>query len=379
MSHQLPNTWRKLLPSAGSGLDPCAVVTETAWMGAAHLTVDLKAVVANWRALAGRASEGVETSAVIKADAYGLGAAQVGPVLQDAGVQTFFVAVAEEGAALRKTLGDAPDIFVFSGHMAGDTELLKTASLIPLLNAPDQVTRHFSKAAGTPFGVQLDTGMNRLGLEPSDWSALSSEMMMAGPRLVMSHLACSDEPDHPMNAQQLRTFHDMTDGIAHRRSLAATGGILLGPEYHFDLTRPGVGLYGGAPFSQAEPVVRLDVPVVQTRIVQPFETVGYANSWTAKIESCIATISAGYADGLIRAMGPKAQVYAGGIACSVVGRVSMDLITVDVTHLDDVPDTLTILGPEQGVDDIADAAGTIGYEVLTSLGHRYQRVYKDAT
>lgn len=363
----------------GSGLDACVAVSDTACMGAALLTVDLNAIVANWRTLARRAPDGVETSAVIKADAYGLGAAEVGIALQDAGVRTFFVAVAEEGAALRKTLGDEADIFVFSGHMAGDTELLKTANLIPLLNAPEQVARHFSDAAGSAFGVQLDTGMNRLGIEPGDWAALSSEMMIAGPRLVTSHLACADEPDHPMNAQQLRTFHDLTDGVAHRRSLAATGGILLGPEYHFDMTRPGVGLYGAAPFSDANPVVRLDAPVIQTRLVQPFETVGYGNTWTAKVESCIATVSAGYADGLIRAMGPKAKVYANDIACPVIGRVSMDLITVDVTHLDDVPDSLTILGPEQGVDDIAKAAGTIGYEVLTSLGHRYQRVYKAAS
>ena len=348
-------------------------------MGAARLTIDLNAIVANWRALAGRVTDGVETAAVIKADGYGLGTAKVGQTLQNAGVRTFFVAVAEEGAALRKVLGADPDIFVFSGHMAGDTELLRAAHLIPLLNAPEQVTRHFSDAAGAPFGVQLDTGMNRLGIEPGDWTALSSELMLAGPRLVMSHLACADEPDHPMNAQQLRVFRDLTDGIAHRRSLAATGGILMGPEYHFDMTRPGVGLYGGLPFKEAAAVVHLDVPVIQTRTVQPFETVGYANSWTAKVETTVATISAGYADGLIRAMGENARVYADGVACPLIGRVSMDLITVDVTHLDLVPETLCLLGPNQTVDELATAAGTIGYEILTSLGHRYHRVYKEAS
>lgn len=344
-------------------------------MGAGLLTIDLKAVAANWAALDALSSDKVETAAVIKADAYGLSARVVGRHLAEKGVRTFFVATAEEGVDLRPAVGDA-DIFVFSGHMDGDTELLESAGLIPLLNAPEQVTRHFSHAAGKPFGVQLDTGMNRLGLEDADWRALSSELMLAGPRLVMSHLACADEPDHPMNAQQLRAFRDMTDGVAHRRSLAATGGTLLGPEYHFDLTRPGVGLYGGLPFKEATPVVRLDVPIIQTRIVRPFETVGYGNSWEAKVESCVATIAAGYADGLIRAMGPKARVFAGDVPCDVIGRVSMDLITVDVTHLAQVPDHLTLLGPQQGVDDIADAAGTIGYEVLTSLGPRYKRRYK---
>ena len=344
-------------------------------MGAAELTIDLASVAENWRALDAQSAGDVETAAVVKADGYGLGADRVAPILAEMGVTSFFVAVAEEGVKLRRVLGDAPDIYVFSGHMAGDTTRLSEAGLIPLLNAPEQVTRHFSKAAGHPFGVQLDTGMNRLGIEHGDWTALSGELMAAGPRLVMSHLACADEPDHPMNAQQLRTFRDMTDGIAHRRSLAATGGILLGPEYHFDLTRPGIGLYGGHPFETASRVVRLDVPVIQTRIVRPFETVGYGNAWTAKVESCVATISAGYADGLIRAMGQGAQVWAGSTPCPVVGRVSMDLITVDVTHLGDVPERLTILGPDQSVDDLAEAAGTIGYEILTSLGGRYQRRY----
>lgn len=343
-------------------------------MAAGHLTIDLDAIAANWAALDAASNAHVETAAVIKADAYGLSARKVGPRLVEAGVQTFFVATVGEGHALRPVVGDA-DIFVFSGHMDGDSGVIESSGLIPLLNSPEQVTRHFSKLPGKPFGVQLDTGMNRLGMEAGDWHALSGELMVAGPRLVMSHLACADEPDHPMNAQQLRTFHEMTDGIAHRRSLAATGGTLLGPEYHFEMTRPGIGLYGGLPFTDATPVVRLDLPVIQTRIVRPFETVGYGNSWSATVESCIATVSAGYADGLIRAMGPKAQVFAGEVPCPVAGRVSMDLITVDVTHLDDVPDHLTILGPKQGVDALADAAGTIGYEILTSLGARYARTY----
>jgi alanine racemase len=275
---------------------------------------------------------------------------------------------------VRRAVGDEPDIYVFSGHMAGDADALTEARLVPLLNSPEQAERHFRRLPGHPFGVQLDTGMNRLGMEPEDWIALRSDLMEAGPRLVMSHLACADEPSHPMNHQQLRVFREMTDGVAHRRSLAATGGALLGPEYHFDLVRPGVGLYGGLPFADARPVVRLTAEVIQVRSVRPFETVGYANTWTADIERRIATIPAGYADGLIRAAGGgKMQVFAGDIPCPVVGRVSMDLITVDITHLDDEPEELEILGVHQGVDDLAEAAGTIGYEILTSLGHRYQR------
>ncbi|MXQ07720.1 alanine racemase [Alphaproteobacteria bacterium GH1-50] len=344
-------------------------------MAHAHLTIDLDAIAANWRALDETSPPHVETGAVVKADGYGLGSGRVAATLARAGATSFFVAQAGEGREVRKAVGDEADIYVFAGHLDGDADLLTASRLIPCLNSPDQVARHFSRLPGHPFAVQLDSGMNRLGLEPEDWDALKGDLIDAGPRLVMSHLACADEPDHPMNARQLTQFRDMTDGIAHRRSLGATGGIMMGPEYHFDLTRPGVGLYGGLPFAEATPVVALSAPVIQTRTVRPFETVGYANSWEAKIESRIATISAGYADGLIRAMGPKAQVYAGNTPCPVVGRVSMDLITVDVTHLDEVPERLDILSPAQGVDALADAAGTIGYEILTSLGHRYARHY----
>ena len=343
-------------------------------MGAAELFIDLDAVAANWRALNAVSGRDVETGAVVKANAYGLDVTRVARRLAHDGVSSFFVALAEEGVAVRQAVGDAADIYVFSGHLAGGADVLRDADLIPLLNSPEQVARHFSDAPGHGFGVQLDTGMNRLGMEPADWDALRSDLMDAGPRLVMSHLACADAPNHPMNHLQLRTFIEMTEGVA-RRSLSATGGILLGPEFHFDLVRPGIGLYGGLPFAGASPVVRLSVPVIQTRAVRPFETVGYGNAWEADIERQIATIAAGYADGLIRAMGPKAQVWAGDVPCPVVGRVSMDLITVDVTHLEAVPDTLEILGPHQGIDDLAEAAGTIGYEILTSLGHRYARHY----
>ena len=179
-----------------------------------------------------------------------------------------------------------------------------------------------------------------------------------------------------MNAQQLAAFKEMTDGLPIRRSFAATGGTLLGPDYHFDMTRPGVGLYGGFPFADAEPVAHIDIPVIQTREVSAGETVGYSNTWTAERPSVIATIAAGYADGLIRAMGADLHVWAGEQKCRVVGRISMDMIGVDVTDLDEAPESLSILNSHQTVDTLADAAGTIGYEILTSLGARYHRVYK---
>ncbi len=344
-------------------------------MARATLHIDLDAITANWRALDAASARSTRTAATIKADAYGLGAAQVGPVLLAAGVRDFFVAIAEEGAALRKILGPEPRIHVYSGHMAGDAAAIRGAGLIPMLNCIDQMTRHFEILPGHPFGIQLDTGMNRLGMEPAEWAAVAELALGQGPVLVMSHLACADEPDHPMNAQQLQVFRDLTDGIGVPRSLAATGGVLMGTAYHFDMTRPGIGLYGGRPFDAARPVVRLSLPVIQTRELEPGETVGYGNPFTAPEPMRIATLSAGYADGIHRVLSGQPMLYHGDSACPLVGRVSMDLLTVDVTALPEPPRALDLMCPAQGIDALADMAGTIGYEMLTALGPRYAREY----
>lgn len=344
-------------------------------MATGTLHIDLDAIGANWRALDRMTAATVQTGAVVKADGYGLGAGRVARALAQAGARRFFVAVAEEGAAVRQALGPGPQICVFSGHMAGDTDMIGDLDLTPMLNSVDQITRHLESLPGRPFGVQLDTGMNRLGMEAAEWEAVADLVLNAGPELLMSHLACADEPDHAMNAAQLAAFHAMTDGTGVPRSLSATGGILLGADYHFDLTRPGIGLYGGQPFDAATPAVRLSLPVVQTREVAPGETVGYGTTWTAEAAATVATVSGGYADGLLRSLSNAGVLWADDVPCPLVGRVSMDLITVDVTHLDRVPRTLDILGPQQTVDDLAGPAGTIGYEILTGLGRRYTRRY----
>ena len=342
-------------------------------MAQSVLTIDLDAICANWRALA--APNAGETAAVVKANAYGLGVSRVAKALADAGARTFFVAMAEEGKTVRETLGPGPEICVFGGHMDGDADLIRDANLVPMINSIDQMLRHVEALPGHPFGIQLDSGMNRLGMEAGEWSALRDIALSQNPKLVMSHLACADEPSHGMNAFQLQTFRQMTDGIDAPRSLAATGGTLLGEEYHFDMTRPGIGLYGGLPFVDAQPVVTLSIPVIQVRDVNPGESVGYGNTWVARVPSKIATISAGYADGIIRAMGPKAHVWAGETRCKIVGRISMDLIGVDVGGVKEMPDRVELLGQHQSIDTLADAAGTIGYEILTSLGDRYDRRY----
>jgi len=342
-------------------------------MSTARLTINLQALASNWRALDAKTK--VETGAVVKADGYGLGAGPVASTLAEEGVRKFFVAVAEEGVAVRKALGPGPMICVFSGHMDGDTDLLREYDLTPLINAPEQFRRHREALPDHAFGIQLDSGMNRLGLEPHDWAELRIQAEALNPAVVMSHLACADEPDHPMNRHQLKTFREMTDGVSAPRSLAATGGTLLSKDFHFDFCRPGIGLYGGLPFAEAKPVVTVDLPVIQVRDVAVGETVGYGNTWTARRPSRIATVTAGYADGLHRAIGGGIDTFAGDRPCPVVGRISMDLITVDVTDLNHTPEKLRILNGHQTVDDLAEAAGTIGYEILTSMGSRYSRGY----
>jgi len=344
-------------------------------MASATLEIDLDAVIANWRALDRMSGPGVETGAVVKADAYGLGAGPVALALARAGARRFFVAQAEEGVALRNTLGPGPEISVFAGHMAGDAPMIAQAELTPMLNSVEQLTRHFEALPGHSFGVQLDTGMNRLGMEAAEWEAVAGIVLAAGPALLMSHLACSDDPADPMNPEQLHEFTRLTEDTGVPRSLSATGGILLGPDYHFEVTRPGIGLHGCAPYQAGQQAVRLSLPVVQWRDVAAGERVGYANGFVADQPTRIATVAAGYADGLARGLSGRATLWDGDTPCPLVGRVSMDLITVDVSHLPEVPEALDILGPIQGADDLAAVGGTIGYEILTGLGARYARRY----
>lgn len=354
-------------------------------MARATLVIDLAAIAENWRRLAALCAP-AETGAVVKADAYGLGVARVAPALRAAGARTFFTALPEEAATAREALGPDVAIYCFNGMAPADAALIRAFDIRPLLNSPGQIAAARAAAGDTALrcGLQLDTGMNRLGLEPAELAALLDDpagLDGLAPDLVISHLACADDPADPMNASQSAAFDAMT---AHprlrrlRRSLSATGGALLGPAWRHDLVRPGVGLYGGLPFREALPVVRLSVPILQIRDVALGEIVGYGGTWRAGRSTRVATISAGYADGLIRAMSARARVFFGAQALPVLGRVSMDLITVDVTEAPELTagDALDLLGPHQGVDALAAAAGTIGYEILTSLGTRYARRYE---
>ncbi len=344
-------------------------------MARAKLTVNLEAIADNWRSLQRLSRVGTDTAAVVKADAYGLGAAEVAATLLRSGARIYFVALAEEGAQLRHALGGEVEIFVLSGYQRCDGGLVSSCNLIPVINSAEQFFNHRLDFPDGPAAIQLDTGMNRLGMEAEEFRMVREAPAGAAPILVMSHLACADEPSHRQNRSQLEEFLSMTDGMAVRRSLAATGGMFLGQDFHFELCRPGIGLYGGLPHRGARPVVHLDIPVIQVRDVQPGETVGYGADWSANVPTRVATLSAGYADGIFRLLGNRLTFHADGIPCRAIGRISMDLITVDVSRLPKDPESLQLLGQHQTIDDLADCASTIGYEILTSLGNRYERVY----
>lgn len=331
------------------------------------LTIDTAAIVANWRSLAAM-TPAAACGAVVKADGYGLGAEVVIRALAAAGLEDAFVFSAAEGQALRPHFGGR--IHVMEGHRPG----ADLTGLIPSLVSPEQFFRDRALRSGQPFGVQLDSGMHRLGLTAHEWRGLRSEILSHAPVLLMSHLACADDAGDPMTDRQRLRFAEMTEGSGVRRSLAASAGILRGPELGFDLTRPGVALYGGAAFAGMRRVVGLTLPVIRTLHVPAGEVVGYGATWTAPRDCRIATLSGGYADGLMRRMsGTGLTLWAGDRACPLVGRISMDVLAVDVTDLPEVPDALEIIGPHQGLDTLARHADTIPYEILTALRSRYPR------
>jgi alanine racemase len=346
-----------------------------------RLIVDLGAIVANWWDLCARHAPG-KVAGVVKADGYGLGAAPIALALHAAGCTHFFVAHLHEGMALRAALGPGPMIAVLNGFRPGDDE---DAGLTPVLNTPGDISAH----AGRRAILHLDTGMARLGLDAREQATLAADPALRATldlAYVMTHLACADEAEHPMNAAQLDRFTQaaaMFPGVP--RSLANSSGLFLGAGLASDLARPGCALYGINPTPGASnpmrQVIRLEIPVLQVREIAAGEPVGYGASWHAARPSRIATIAAGYADGYLRSLSGRASADHGGRPVPLVGRVSMDLITLDVTDRPEITEGafITLIGGAGCTpDELAAACGTIGYEILTSLGARYARSYTPA-
>jgi len=364
----------------------------------AVLTVDLAALCENWRLLNRKLSPGNVCGAVVKANAYGLGAEQVAPALHDAGCEIFYVAHLDEGIALRKILGQSPRIIVMHGANPGFEKETFRHGLIPVLSTPQQILswRKFAEDADVlqETVIQVDTGMNRLGLSAQEFMGhMNDPEYFQGltPLALMSHLACASTPDHPLNKTQLERFISSlsvfrTKFPAAKGSLANSSGIFLGDAWHFDLTRPGAALYGIAPQDGGPnpmlPVVGLQARILQVRCVDSTETVGYGATFRAADGAKLATVSIGYADGFLRALSNAGNARLDGIAVPVAGVVSMDLLTFDVSNVAGpaaVPGAMIdIIFNTHTVDDVARNAGTIGYEILTSLGQRYARRYLPA-
>ncbi|HKF07176.1 MAG TPA: alanine racemase [Xanthobacteraceae bacterium] len=360
------------------------------------LTIDLGALAANWKMLASTTVP-VECAAVVKGDGYGCGLEPVTRTLSRAGCSTFFVADVAEGRRVRAVASDAA-IYVLNGLIPGSAQAFAADYLRPVINSATELaewdafvaTRNWRGGAA----LHVDTGMNRLGITPEEAVAIAPRLQSEnhGFTLVMSHLACAEIPDHPMNDRQIRLFREIRilyRGVAS--SLANSSGIFLGGGAYCDLVRPGVALYGVNPTpgkaNPMRPVVELKGRVIQVRAVNKGESVGYGAAFTATRPSRVAIVALGYADGYLRSASaakgkPPAQVIIAGKRCPIAGRVSMDVLAVDVTDLADGTvrrgDLATLIGDGMSVDDVAAAMGTIGYEVLTHLGRRYHRVYTGA-
>jgi alanine racemase len=342
----------------------------------ARLRIDLGALVANY-ALFQRAARPGVAGAVVKADGYGLGAPPVVRALWSAGCRDYFVATVAEGVALRAELPDAI-IYAFEGARHDSVLDLLSAGLIPVLNHAGQLDTWRRTAGGQAAAVHVDTGMHRLGFPPD---VTSSDFRGVRVALLMTHLACADDPDHPMNRRQLERLSQVRESFPGVPvSIGNSAGVLGGPELTGDLGRPGIGLYGGNPYlgapSPVRPVVTLEGQIIQLRQVAAGESIGYGATYTARTPMQVAVVGLGYGDGLPRLLSNRGEAALGGRRCPIVGRVSMDLTVIDVTAAEaSVEDRVEFFGPTVLVDEVAAWAETIAYEILTGLGRRPVREF----
>jgi alanine racemase len=347
-----------------------------------RLLIDLEALAANYRQfLQATVATDAEVGAVVKADAYGLGAAAVAGRLSREGCRSFFVATTEEALGLRAALGGQPDIYAFEGPVAGDAADLAAARVIPILNQPAQLDA-WRAHSERPIGVHVDTGMSRLGFPGGVEAGLFAGFKLT---LLVTHLACADQPDDPRNEVQLARFAEIRSRFPGVRvSIGNSAGWLTGAARQGHLGRPGIGLYGGNPFSDRPnpyaPVAALEGRVLQLRALAAGEAVGYGASYVAPTPRRVAVVALGYADGVPRLLSGRGEFAVAGQRAPVLGRVSMDMTAVDVTGIDavQVGDWVECFGTTVSVDEVAGWAGTIDYEILTGIGSRVRRVYVPA-
>ena len=378
---------RRILCWAGPDLNGVPELDSEAFASGGVLTVDLGALGRNYRRLCAEAPRAA-VAGVVKADGYGVGAVPVVQALLAEGCRHIVVAHLAEAQALRDIVPPDVELIVLHGPAPGAEAAFAAQGIVPVLNASAQVAAWSALARRDrhvlPAYLQLDTGMSRFGLSEADLAtvcAAPGALAGIGLRGVVSHLACADEPEHPANAAQIARFNRMRAQLPPLpASLSASSGIFLGAEAQFDIVRPGAALYGinptpGQP-NPMEPVMRLDAMVMQTRDVAAFTPVGYGHTQCPDHPAHLATLAVGYADGFRRALSGQGQVWFGDQAMPIIGRVSMDSLVVDATGVEVRPgDLVELIGPHRSVDDVAAAAGTIGYEILTGLGRRFVRRY----
>jgi alanine racemase len=361
-----------------------------------RLTVDLGALKRNWQAL-DKVSRGALTGAVVKADAYGTGVAQSSRALYEAGARFFFAATPDEGIAVRAALPEDSHIFILSGLYPGSAALYVGERLMPCIASipmlEEWLEACLARNQALPAALHFDTGINRLGLRLNEASVVKRMIEQVGyaPQMIMSHLACADVPAHEKNRTQLALFSSVMSQFPNvPASLSNSAGLMTNRDFHFQMVRPGIALYGGRAVASRRnpmaPVVTLEAPILMVKEVKTGETVGYGALQTMHRDSRIAIVGIGYADGFFRSLSGAdnhrgTSIVVNGVPCPVVGRVSMDMIGVDVTDLGELPAPgamAEIIGKTITVDDHADVAGTIGYEVLTNLKGRYVRQYVES-
>lgn len=365
-------------------------MSNTAQSTSSILRIDLNSIANNWITL-NKYSKSAECAGVLKADAYGIGMKYVAPKLVSVGCKTFFVANIEEAVELRKIIGEKCRIIELNGPTTSTISALLAFNIIPVLNSLPQIELWKNQAKkfqnNLSAVLHIDTGMNRLGLSAADLESLSKkpiDLECINIMLTMSHLACAEDPNNPKNYKQLELFQNLSGRLPKSpESIANSSGIFLTEEYHLDLVRPGAALYGINPTPNKEnpmaEVITLKAKILQIRQIDSPETVGYGATFKASSQLMIATVSVGYADGYHRSLSNKGYGILGGVKVPIVGRISMDLLTVDVTNapkeLLKPEQWITLIGEEISLDQIAKSSGTIGYEILTSLGHRFHREY----
>ena len=345
-------------------------------MGIATLKINLSSISKNWIRLQALSNSTVETAAVLKANAYGLGIGPVSEHLFLEGARTFFVSTVDEAVALRQILLPEAKIYYLNGYSISDYDAVREYKIMPVLNSLDQIKNFNSIKTQKIAAVQIDVGMNRLGLSGFEILKAVANCKSINLNLILGHLSSANDKSDPKNLKQLALFIKLSKFFKNiPKSLAATGGTLLGTDYHFDLTRPGIGIFGGKPLENAAPVVTIDLPILQIKDIKKNQGIGYNHTYISNRPRKIAIVASGYADGLCRQLSNTGMLYANNTKCPILGRVSMDLITVDVSDLTIIPKTLSAVGPNQTIDDLGFQSKTIGYEILTSLGSRYKRVY----